>query len=80
MKAASFQQMRSRALAHQDPDQVRRAYARGVYWADRVEMAQWWADFLDTLKENAKTNRFSKATMDKLNSVSAIDAITLPLR
>jgi len=50
-----------RALAHQDPDQVRRAYARGVYWAERVEMAQWWADFLDTLKENAKTNRFSKA-------------------
>ena len=29
-----------RALAHQDPDPVRRAYARGAYWAERVEMAQ----------------------------------------
>jgi integrase len=48
-----------RALAHQDPDQVRRAYARGVYWAERVEMAQWWADFLDTLKEGGKVIRTS---------------------
>jgi integrase len=39
-----------RALAHQDPDPVRRAYARGAYWLERVEMAQWWADYLDTLK------------------------------
>jgi integrase len=39
-----------RALAHQDPDPVRRAYARGAYWAERVEMAQWWADYLDMLK------------------------------
>jgi integrase len=39
-----------RALAHQDPDPVRRAYARGAFWAERVEMAEWWADHLDTLK------------------------------
>ncbi len=39
-----------RALAHQDPDPVRRAYARGAFWAERVEMAQWWADYLDMLK------------------------------
>ncbi len=39
-----------RALAHQDPDPVRRAYARGAYWDERVEMAKWWADYLDTLK------------------------------
>ena len=38
-----------RALAHQDPDPVRRAYARGAFWAERVEMAQWWADHLDGL-------------------------------
>jgi integrase len=44
-----------RALAHQDTDEVRRAYARGVYWAERVEMAQWWADFLDTLKVGGKS-------------------------
>jgi integrase len=39
-----------RALAHQDPDAVRRAYHRGAYWTERVEMAVWWADFLDKLK------------------------------
>ncbi|HZQ00783.1 MAG TPA: integrase arm-type DNA-binding domain-containing protein [Reyranella sp.] len=39
-----------RALAHQDPDPVRRAYARGSFWKERVEMAQWWADHLDTLR------------------------------
>jgi integrase len=39
-----------RALAHQDPDPVRRAYARGAFWKERVEMAQWWADHLDSLK------------------------------
>lgn len=38
-----------RALAHQDPDPVRRAYARGTFWTERVTMAQWWADHLDAL-------------------------------
>ncbi len=42
-----------RALAHQDPDPVRRAYARGVFWQERVEMAQWWADQLDAWKTGA---------------------------
>jgi hypothetical protein len=39
-----------RALPHQDADTVRRAYARAAYWAERVEMAQWWSDYLDALK------------------------------
>ena len=43
-----------RALAHQDADAVRRAYARGEYWHERVNMAQWWADYVDTLREGAK--------------------------
>ena len=43
-----------RALAHQDPDSVRRAYARGVYWDERVRMAAWWADYLDTLREGGR--------------------------
>lgn len=43
-----------RALAHQDPDPVRRAYARGTFWQERVEMAQWWADHLDTLRAGGK--------------------------
>jgi integrase len=39
-----------RALAHQDPNAARRAYARGTYTDERVRMAQWWADFLDELR------------------------------
>lgn len=42
------------ALAHQDPDEVRRAYARGTYWAERVSMAQWWSDHLDQLRDGGK--------------------------
>jgi integrase len=39
-----------RALGHQDADEIRRAYSRGAYWAERVAMAQWWADHLDELR------------------------------
>ncbi|MBU0724161.1 MAG: integrase arm-type DNA-binding domain-containing protein [Alphaproteobacteria bacterium] len=39
-----------RQLAHVESNDVRRAYARGDHWADRVRMMQWWADYLDELK------------------------------
>lgn len=39
-----------RALAHGEPDKVRRAYNRAQYWDERVRMMQWWADYLDSLK------------------------------
>lgn len=39
-----------RQLAHVDQDDVRRAYARGEYWQERVEMMQWWADRLDEFR------------------------------
>jgi integrase len=39
-----------RALAHQDTNAVRRAYARGEYWDERERMAKWWADHLDELR------------------------------
>lgn len=42
------------ALAHQDTDAVRRAYARGKFWDERVRMAQWWADELDRLRSGGK--------------------------
>jgi integrase len=49
-----------RALAHQDADAVRRAYARGAHWQERVALAQWWADNLDTLRDGAKVIPFAK--------------------
>jgi integrase len=39
-----------RQLAHIETNGVRRAYARGTYWNERVEMMQWWADYLDKLR------------------------------
>ena len=42
-----------RALAHQEQNDVRRAYARGEHWEERVRMAEWWASYLETLKAGA---------------------------
>ena len=42
-----------RALAHKDKDEVRAAYNRGSFWQERVAMAEWWADHLDTLRTGA---------------------------
>lgn len=38
------------ALAHVDRNEVRRAYNRGLYWDERVKLANWWAGYLDELK------------------------------
>jgi integrase len=43
-----------RALGHQDQDTVRRAYARNDYWKERVRLAQWWADYLDRLRDRER--------------------------
>lgn len=42
-----------RALAHGESDKVRAAYHRGAHWDERVEMAQWWSDYLDQLRNGA---------------------------
>ncbi|MEY8120688.1 MULTISPECIES: tyrosine-type recombinase/integrase [unclassified Falsihalocynthiibacter] len=39
-----------RALAHVERNEVRRAYARGAFWEERVKMSEWWAEFLDDLR------------------------------
>ncbi len=43
-----------RALAHQEKDAIRRAYARGEHWAERVRLMGWWADQLDAWREGGK--------------------------
>lgn len=47
-----------RALAHRDSDAVRAAYHRGAHWKERVDMAQWWSDHLDTLRKGAEIVAF----------------------
>jgi integrase len=43
-----------RQLAHIERNDVRRAYARGEFWDERVRMMQWWADYLDNLRTVGK--------------------------
>jgi len=41
-----------RQLAHEEKNKVRRAYNAAEYMAERREMLQWYADYLDALKES----------------------------
>ncbi len=49
-----------RALAHKDVNATRGTYHRGTHWKERVEMAQWWSDYLDSLKCGAVVVPFGK--------------------
>ena len=40
-----------RQLAHSEKDQVRAAYNRANYLEERKQMMQWYADYLDELKQ-----------------------------
>jgi integrase len=46
-----------RQLAHVETNGVRRAYARGEHWNERVKMMQHWSDYLDQLREGGKVVR-----------------------
>jgi integrase len=51
-----------RQLAHQEQDDVRRAYVHAAeYWPERVKMMQAWADYLDELRERGKVVALVKA-------------------
>jgi integrase len=56
-----------RALAHMVSGTIRRIYNQSAYWVERVEMAQWWSDYLDGLRDsgnrlppNAKVTRWNR--------------------
>lgn len=59
-----------RALAHVDSNSVRRAYARGEHWDERVKMMAWWADYLDVLREGGKVVAFDRGVQDNLKAAS----------
>ncbi|MEP7247630.1 MAG: integrase, partial [Gammaproteobacteria bacterium] len=40
-------------LAHEARDEVRAAYNRAQYLAERAKLMQWWADRLDELRSGA---------------------------
>jgi integrase len=43
------------ALAHQDRNEVRKAYNRSKYWPQRVQLLQDWADLLDQFRALSAT-------------------------
>ncbi len=45
-----------RSLAHMVAGSVRRIYNRSAYWKERVEMAQWWSDYLCSLREGGNVS------------------------
>ncbi len=50
-----------RQLAHQEQDEVRNAYMHAAeFWAERVEMMQVWADYLDVLRDGASIIRLKE--------------------
>jgi integrase len=51
-----------RQLAHQEEDDVRRAYMHGAdFWNERVNMMQAWSDYLDDLRECGNVVPLAKA-------------------
>ena len=52
-----------RQLGHVDANSIRRIYARGEYWDERVRMMQFWSDNLDKLRaaDAARPDNFEEA-------------------
>jgi integrase len=48
-----------RQLGHVDANSVRRTYARGEYWPERVRMMQAWSDELDELRRLGRERALS---------------------
>jgi integrase len=44
------------ALAHEDENEVRRAYNRARYWPERIALLQSWADLLDEFRIRSTAN------------------------
>jgi integrase len=50
-----------RSLAHGDSNMVRGIYNRTTHWAERIEMAQWWSDYIDRLRAGGDILVFPRA-------------------
>lgn len=52
-----------RQLAHVENNDVRRAYARGEHWDERVKMMEWWADRVRQMREGGEVISFQNTEM-----------------
>ncbi len=48
-------------LAHSDKDKIRETYNEATYDKERMELAQWWSDQLDVMRDGAKVMSFKLA-------------------
>lgn len=55
-----------RSLAHSDRNAIRGTYARGSYWQERVDMHQWWSDYLDQLRRGGEVMPFDASISDMI--------------
>jgi hypothetical protein len=53
-----------RALAHTVEGAIRRIYNQSAYWGERLEMAQWWSDYLDQLRNGGNMPTRRRGTED----------------
>lgn len=61
-----------RQLAYCDEDDVRSAYNYAEYLPERRKMMQWWADYLDSLRNDHQSNR---ATIESYEAGEALAAV-----
>ncbi|MEL7781674.1 integrase arm-type DNA-binding domain-containing protein [Citromicrobium bathyomarinum] len=64
-----------RSLAHSDRNVVRGTYNRANYWNERVDMHQWWSDFLDRLRHGGEV-----LTIDELQQDGSGNVVSLATR
>ncbi|UOR16735.1 tyrosine-type recombinase/integrase [Qipengyuania aquimaris] len=61
-----------RSLAHSDRNAIRGVYNRASYWNERVEMHQWWSDFLDRLREGGEVLPYGSPPGEKAGNVVSL--------
>lgn len=61
-----------RSLAHTDRNQIRGTYSRGSYWNERVDMHQWWSDYLDQLRIGGDVVSFEFSSVDQDDKVVSL--------
>lgn len=66
------------ALAHQDEDEVRRAYNRAQYWPERVKLLQDWADLLDKFREDSMTSPEYRVTQPPFGAAFTVRSFEPP--
>ncbi|MFO7728641.1 MAG: hypothetical protein R6X11_09965 [Desulfonatronovibrio sp.] len=52
-------------MAHVDKNTIRGIYNRALYLDDRRKIMQWWADYLDSLRQGAKIIPMEKTDTGK---------------